>query len=585
LGIVLTLPTLTGGLYFDDYILKLSVRGHPAFADIRAGKPSFLGSGVSPLDLFTFVKAGRQDYLELIDRFAGIWGMADGFEIAFLRPLSSLTHAVDFWLWPDEPWTMHLENVIWYGALVFFVSRFYRRRLGPGPIAGLAMILFAVDDAHGMTVGWISNRNALIAGVFGVLCLLAHDRWRRDGWRPGLWLGPLLLAIALMAGESAIAVCAYLGAYALILEGGSWRVRVGSLTSYALVVVIWRFIYSYLGYGVAGTDLYVDPSKEPTIFLVALVERLPVLLLGQFALPPSELWILVSDEGRVWLAIIGAAAVGVILLLTVPLFKRSAEMRFFGLGALLATVPICAAFPFDRLLIFVGIGAMALVAGFLLFLVGGEAQARSKVWKLGAYSLATVWFLIHVVIAPVLLPGRALLPSALDRVIGEVSATLPNDETWTQQTLVVVNTPDISFSFHVMARKASNQEPLPAYVRFLSHTDAQVIVERADERTLTLRWPAGLFARPIDRFFRGRRFPFSVGDEFHMTGFTARVTEVTEDGRPSSAQFEFAVPLEDASLRWFCWVGKGYTDFVPPRVGETRTLPAVDPDELFRRGG
>ncbi len=571
LGVVLTLPTLTGGLYFDDHILKFAVQGHPSFPHIA----------VSPLDLFSFMKAGQQDYLELIDRFAGIWGTTDDFQIAFLRPLSSLTHAVDFWLWPDEPWIMHLENVLWYGALVYLVAILYRRVLGPSWVAGLAVVLYAVDDAHGIAVGWISNRNALIAGALGVLCLLAHDRWRRDGWRLGVWLSPLLLVFALMAGESAVSACAYLAAYALFLDRASWRRRATSLVGYVLVVVGWRIVYSGLGYGVAGTDLYVDPAREPLTFLLALLERLPVLLLGQFALPPSELWILVSDEGRLLLTGLGVVVVAVILILTLPMLKRSAEMRFFGLGALLATVPICAAYPFDRLLIFVGIGAMALVAGFLTDLVEGDARPRSKVWKMGAYSLGIAWLVIHVVVAPVLLPGRALLPTALDRTMGEVSATLPNDEAWSQQTLVVVNTPDVGLSFYIMGRKASYQEPLPAYVRFLSITDAEVIVERIDDFTLALRWPEGLLARPMDRFFRGKRFPFAVGDSFLLTGFVARVTEVTDDGRPAGARFEFRAPLEDASFRWVSWNGRGYAPFVLPKVGETLVLPPANIEELL----
>ena len=39
-----------------------------------------------------------------------------------------------------------------------------------------------------MNIGWLANRNASIALVFGLLALLAHIRWRRDnapGWLVG----------------------------------------------------------------------------------------------------------------------------------------------------------------------------------------------------------------------------------------------------------------------------------------------------------------------------------------------------------------------------------------------------------------
>ena len=45
--------------------------------------------------------------------------------------------------------------------------------------------------------------------------VLLHDRWRREGWRAGAWIAPLWLGVALGAGESALAIAAYLFAYAL----------------------------------------------------------------------------------------------------------------------------------------------------------------------------------------------------------------------------------------------------------------------------------------------------------------------------------------------------------------------------------
>jgi hypothetical protein len=35
-------------------------------------------------------------------------------------------------------------------------------------VAGMAALLFAVEDAHSMVAGWIANRNALLCLVFGV---------------------------------------------------------------------------------------------------------------------------------------------------------------------------------------------------------------------------------------------------------------------------------------------------------------------------------------------------------------------------------------------------------------------------------
>jgi hypothetical protein len=113
-------------------------------------------------------------------------------------------------------------------------------------------------------------------------------------------------------------------------------------------------------------------------------------------------------------------------------------------------------------------------------------------------------------------------------------------------------------------------------MRFLSITAGEITVERVDERSIILRFKEGLFDRPMERIFRGRRRPFEVGDTYPLTGFVARIAEITEDGRPVTVQFRFAVPLEDDTLRWMSWEGLGFEPFELPRVGESVSLPAVD---------
>jgi len=103
---------------------------------------------------------------------------------AFWRPLSSATHWLDYLLWPEWPALMHAQSVAWYALLAAAVGVLYGGSWGDGG-RGLAAVLYVIDDAHGMPVGFLSNRNAILAALLGVLALLAHMRWRHDGWRPG----------------------------------------------------------------------------------------------------------------------------------------------------------------------------------------------------------------------------------------------------------------------------------------------------------------------------------------------------------------------------------------------------------------
>lgn len=553
LGAALALPSLGGGLSIDDHIQRVGARGHRAVPDTPR----------APYDLFGFIEGDPERTRALVHRTLGTWMVPDDLRITFLRPLSSLTHAFEYLVWPDQAWVMHLQNVMWYALLVYLIAVAYRRTLGSGLAAGLAVLLFAIDDAHGSTVGWISNRNALIAAVFGVSALIAYDRGQRESWRPGLWLAPVCYVLSLLSAEAGVAICAYLFAHTVFLGQGSWSVRFTRLVPYAALTLAWRVGYSVLGRGAFGSDLYIDPGKEPLVFLSAAAERLPTLLLAQLVGLPSEIWTVLSEPGQAYLAVTATLVLVLVGLISWPLLRRSPEARFWILGAVLAGLPACATFPSDRLLVFVSIGAAAFVAQFLGFLV--DVCVPACRWRTAARTLAAFWLLIHGVLAPIAFPLRAYVFTLVDRAMAQVSASLPGDTALKSQQLVIVNSPDPLMSVYVMLRRASVGDPLPASVRILSITDALVQVQRDDAHTLTLRFSQGLLKRPFDRMFRSRRLSFEEGDVVTLNGFRAEVLAVDASG-PTSVRFQFARPLEDPSLRWVTWQGRAYVPFVPPPV-------------------
>ena len=80
----------------------------------------------------------------------------------------------------------------------------------------------------------------------------------------------------------------------------------------------------------------------------------------------------------------------------------------------------------------------------------------------------------------------------------------------------------------------------------------------------------------MERQVRGPSRPFRVGDQVVLSDLRVRVREITADGRPAEADFEFAVPLEDASLLWTrLQAGGALTPWSPPPVGESQVLPSV----------
>ena len=81
---------------------------------------------------------------------------------------------VDYALWPDSGVGMHLQSLAWLACLVGLTALVYRRPIAVPLVAGLAALLYALDDAHGMPVAFLANRNAVVAASFGVLSLWSY---------------------------------------------------------------------------------------------------------------------------------------------------------------------------------------------------------------------------------------------------------------------------------------------------------------------------------------------------------------------------------------------------------------------------
>src|SRR5688572_14338970 len=115
LGTLLVLPSVGRRLVFDDHLQAL-MQMDPAPVE---------GISHAPLDLFMFARPGAVNDV-LIERGMLLpWWTDRSLLIAFFRPLASLTHAVDGWLWPKSPELMHVQSVVWYACLLIVVSRVY----------------------------------------------------------------------------------------------------------------------------------------------------------------------------------------------------------------------------------------------------------------------------------------------------------------------------------------------------------------------------------------------------------------------------------------------------------------------------
>ncbi len=579
---------LDTGWLVDDYVHRAALTRHPDLPTLHR----------SPESLFTFVDGDPERLAEIVAQGAWPWWSAPELRLAFWRPISGWSHALDYRLWPENPWLMHVQSVAWHllavVLLLIFLRGILRHRLA---VAGFAGLMFAIDDGQAIPALWLANRNAVLGVAFGVGCLLAHDRWRRGGWRAGAVVGPLLLLAAVLANEGAVAIGGYLLGYALFLDPASRTRGLAALLPSTAVGLAWAAAYKAGGYGALASGVYVDPATEPLRFAATAVERAPFLLWGRLGFPPPEVAIFLPDASR-WRAwVLVAGLLGLCAWLLYPILRREAAARFFGFGMLLATLPASSTFPSSRLLGFVGIGAAGILALLIAELAArAPGNRRGRLW--GRRGLLAVLVAIHLVMAPLFIHPTIGQLQQLDRTIGRAAVSLVELAPNGTDEVIVVTTPSgfISLTSGLVAAIDHGWHAPKTFVLSSGLYDTEV--SRTGDASLLVR-PRGGFLRStgsphpvgvtssepgldtrrvlvmLDHLFRDlSRDRFEVGDRVALDGVSLEIVE-EDAGRPLAVACHFAEPLDRDGRRWLAWRGGRYEPFPLPEVGETVTWPGL----------
>lgn len=566
-SIVLMMASLDSGLFADDYLHQLIIRGSHEIKGFERDK----------LDLFRFTFG---DSLQRLKQEGIVsWWDDPNAKLAFLRPVTSLTHYIDYELWPNSPWLMHLHSLFWALFAFLGVRSLYRAIVPTVWVARLALFLYVLDDARSWFVSWIAARNAVVATAFSIWALVLHHRLRGEGWTPAVWLTPLLLALSLLAGDGSVAILGYLLAYALFLDKGPLSSRLLTLAPYAALVLGWRIVCGALGYGVAGSGLYTDPTQNPWGFFLVCCERVPILLFAQFGGFWSDLWNSAFLFPRIAQLVMATAVVFLLAMaaLFYPLIAREPVVRFSLAGAMVSVVVASGAFPSDRLLSWVAIGASIALARFIAIYSDGAGwpgypPALAKVASAAAFGLV----LTNVAVAPLSLPLRARGAITISEVVDRANASIPTDPTIADKFVILVNPPGVPLASYLPIMRAATGVPRPKAQYWLTTSTTEVLLERVDAHSIKVRPAGGFLNNPADMLFRTPQKPMKLDEQVNLGPLTIRIIERTADSRPAQVLAHFSVPLEDPSLVWLRWGDTAYVPFKPPAIGKRTVLPAAD---------
>ena len=590
---VLMLPALNAGFMQDDMFHRVRLVNPaqlpPIFHDTGWIRPDAGTVTAAMRDMHSFSRT-KQDTDRLRDVGMCPWWTAEDWRGANWRPLDSFTHWLDYRLFPDSPALMHLHNILWFAAVVFLLTLLYRQFITPIWIASLAALLYIIDDSNYFPVMWIANRNLILALCFSILTLLLHHRWRHHNSLLAGVAAPFTLLLSLLSTEAGIATFAYLFAYALLLDRESRKQRLASLAPSLIVIVTWRVIYNALGYGAVASGFVIDPGREPLRYAQAVLERVPVLLSGQWGPTPAEMLNLFSGYAQGQYLLIAVAFSVLVLIILLPLLRNNRIALYWFVAMLLCVLPVCATVPMNRNLLFVAIGAFGLTAQFIggLFL-RENWTSRSDYWRVPAWILCIVLIFTHVGVAGV---ARIRAPKTMSFVFDTFYSTIEVGQAvdLTDKTVVVVNAPYPFLFLGMPVLRAYWNQPIPERIRLLAPGFAPLEIARTGEKTLRVKAQTGNLLSPdtsrrdfkpniayfyyeFNSLFRPHDLPFEVGERIELNDMSVEVIELDNDGQPTEILIDFAVPLDDPSLLWLQWNWKGpgfgeYSTFQVPAIGE-----------------
>ena len=193
----------------------------------------------------------------------------------FYRPLTTLSYAIDQQIWNGNPFGFHLTNLLLHLGCVTLVFLLARRGGASAAAAAIAAGLFGLLPRLSESVGWISGRTDLLAGLSALAVLLLHRSEPNATARRVC--GAAALAMGLLSKE--VAAAGLVGVLALEIAGvrrsrETWRRAAANLAPYLIAAALYAAIRS-------AANL---PDRLPSYFSIS--ERLVIALqaLGTYLL-------------------------------------------------------------------------------------------------------------------------------------------------------------------------------------------------------------------------------------------------------------------------------------------------------------
>lgn len=556
--------TLFANMMADDYYLASRLQPDSILPNI---------SDASIWNTFSVSDGKPETNQYLVQHGLMTWWTSPEFRFQMLRPISEISHWVDFKLWPKSLEIMHLHQMLWV-VLFFFVSYKFLMKFSTRPeIGGLAFVIFSLSANHSQTIAWLASRNTLIAGAFGIGAILLHATSReRDDLRLR-FLAIASFAAALLAGEFGLSASVWLFAWTLFLDKGGLFNKVIRLLPYGLIMFAWLAMYFLWHHGVFASEFYVNPAHYPTKYLVSLLEKTPTAFFnGMFHLPAAALF----GSGLLWSAGWFASVIIVGLFLWL-IHRRISEplYKFYLAGSLLSMIPIAAGSSGARTLAFVSLGIVPIMANIVWEWAHGEPRDRVQKVLVSFFSWPV---LVFTIISIGVLPAISVIyrNHNVDNYFGpaiDLSTTIGDSDT----TVLLLNPNSVFYAmFYPLVWNIEGKEQPGSFYPLATSNKREMTFSRESENSFVLTPDKGFLIEPAAYFMRSRDEAFFEGERIVYPTISVTVLSVLDDGRPGSIEVRLNDSLDSDKVKVFYCRSREFLPLKVPPVGSDVRVPQCE---------
>ena len=539
--LILCFPSLFVGLVGDDYYHKAVLTNSLPYESHAL------------LDLFTFFSGISEKNQYLIDIGVLSWWSEPDILASFMRPISSLSHVVDYMLWPNQIFMHHIHSILWMSACIWMVHQVFLLLLPQQSpwITSLGLLIFAVEDAHVMATSWLANRNSCIAFFFAMLCLKNHILWCKD--KPSaLYKSPIYFGMALLSGESGLCIWGYILAYNYIFlaKETPWQ-KIQKNLPYVILILIWRILYRSVGFGTFGSSLYIDPLQSPFLFIEEFLFRAPVLFASLYLQIPAEFGLIIPPFAQ---TIVQICSVSFFILCAYWMYlQKNKNLSFFFLGSVFSIVPLCGAFPMERLLMFPSLGFAAIIALLL----------HSNPSKLTMGLL-----FLHLPLAIVLHVGKGGSLFFMKHVFETGFHAIPKEIKPTQ-SIFFLNGMELPCAYTTIL--SFNKEISFQGISMLSSSSKPATLTRINDTDFLLSYEEGMFEETFDRMTLNNNHVFEKNRTIFRKNFQVTILD-TINGEPSQVQFHIPKGIDHPDFIWLSQKGLEFLPFSFPPPNQSVTI-------------